>query len=185
MADDSDDTTPIDRVFAGGADWHLRLLVEDANDFGIEVPITLFAPGAVITGVLTSGKVYFELFAERFAASWPEEGRDAIRASMASPGEVYPRLGPGEKSPRKEPAKFIHVRDASVVDARGAPAPGGIGLLWRGRLEMVAGYSLGFPLVVPPVRKTRGRRDGDRGPAIADSPPPSPKKPRRPRSAAR
>ena len=86
----------VERVFANDLDWHLQVLVEDANDFGVEIPITLFVPGAVVSGVLTSGKVYFDLFADRFAAGWPEEGRAAIRATMASPGEVYPRLGPGE-----------------------------------------------------------------------------------------
>jgi hypothetical protein len=154
---------PGDRVFATGLDWHLQLLVEDANDFGVEVPITLFVPGAVVTGVLTSGKDYFELFADRFAAGWPKDGRAAIRASMASPGEVYPRLEPGQKSPRGQPAQFIHLRDAQLVGAFGGLPSGGDGLLWRGRLSEVAAYSLGrlvagpgpapSPLAKRPARK--------------------------------
>jgi hypothetical protein len=156
------DDDPSDRVFANGVDWHLQLLVEEANDFGVELPVTVFIAGAVVTGVLTSGKVYFDQFAERYSAGWPDEGRDAIRASMASPGEVYPRLGPGEKSPRKEPAQYIHLREARIIDSRGAAVTGGGGLLWRGRLAAVAGYSLGFPLSAPPVRKARGRRRSDR-----------------------
>src|SRR5690349_5289527 len=94
MVDDGSDEASTERVFAHDVDWHLQLLVEDANDFGMEVPITLFVSGAVITGILTSGKVYFEQFADKFAAGWPAEGRAEIRASMATPGEVYPLLLP-------------------------------------------------------------------------------------------
>ena len=153
MADDgSDDEASIGRVFDSGVDWHLQLLVEDANDFGIEVPITLFVAGAVVTGILTGGKVYFERFADQFAAGWPETGRDEIRASMATPGAVYPRLEPGEKSPRKLPARFIHLRDAQLVFPAGNQPAVGEGMLWRARLSEVSAYSLGR--VAPKVRTT-------------------------------
>jgi hypothetical protein len=144
MADDnSNDADSTGRVFASDVDWHLQLLVEDANDFGVELAITLFVPGAVVTGILTSGKVYFDRFADKFAAGWPEDGRDAIRASMATPGEVYPLLVPGEKSPRKKPAQYIHLRDAQVICPQGNRPGLGEGMLWRGRLQQVAAYSLG------------------------------------------
>jgi hypothetical protein len=155
MSDAHDAGSPLDRVFAQEVDWHLQLLVEDANDFGVEVPITLFVAGAVVTGVLTGGKAYFDRFADRFAAGWPDEGRAEIRASMATPGNVYPRLEPGEKSPRKRPAQFIHLRDAQVVTAQGNLPAVGDGLLWRGRLAAVSGYSLGH---LAPGIGTAGRR---------------------------
>lgn len=160
MPDANDAASPLDRVFATEVDWHLQLLVEDANDFGLEVPVTLFVAGAVVTGVLTSGKVYFDRFADRFAAGWPEEGRAELRASMATPGDVYPRLEPGEKSPRKMPAQFIHLRDARVVTAQGHLPTTGEGLLWRGRLAAVGGYSLGqlSPAAGPPPIAKRTRR---------------------------
>ena len=143
MATRRSDDASFERVFERRADWHLQMLVEDANDFGVEVPITLFVAGAVVTGVLTSGKTYFDAFADRFAAGWPEEGRDEIRASMATPGAVYPRLEPGDKSPRKQPAQYIHLRDAQLVTPNGNLPAGGDGMLWRGRLAQVGGYSLG------------------------------------------
>jgi hypothetical protein len=159
MARDANDDAALDRVFAHDVDWHLQLLVEDANDFGVEVPITLFVAGAVVTGILTSGKVYFERFADDFAAGWPPEARAQIRASMATPGEVYPLLEPGAKSQRKRPAQFIHLRDAQVVlPTRNLP---GGGLLWRGRLTEVAGYSLGRIAAAAakvPVRKAKKQR---------------------------
>jgi hypothetical protein len=158
-------TAPFDRVFANDVDWHLQLLVENANDFGIEVPITLFVPGGVVAGIVTSGKVYFELFAEHFAAGWPEEVRAEIQASMATPAEVYPRLEPGEKSPRKIPARFIHLRDAQLVSLQGNLPAIGEGMLWRGALAAVSGYSLGWltPLVpltprTPAARRKRASR---------------------------
>jgi hypothetical protein len=156
----SNDEASADRVFEGGVDWHLQLLVEDANDFGVELPITLFVAGAVVTGILTGGRVYFELFADQFAAGWPEQGRAEIRASMATPGAVYPRLEPGQKSPRKVPARFIHLRDAQVVAATGNQPAQGEGMLWRGRLAEVAAYSLGrlAPKVRTKARATKRRR---------------------------
>jgi hypothetical protein len=148
-------------VFEDDIDWHLRLLVEDANDFGVELPITLFVMGGVVSGVLTSGKVYFERFADQFAAGWPAEGRDKLRESMAAPGAVYPLLEPGEKSPRKRPAQYIHLRDAHVVGLTGHHPASREGLLWRGRLAAVAGYSLGRvgsgPATDVPVAR-RGRK---------------------------
>jgi hypothetical protein len=164
MADANDADSPLDRVFTIEVDWHLQLLVEDANDFGVEIPITLFVSGAVVTGVLTSGKVYFDRFAERFAAGWPEEAREKIRASMAMPGDVYPRLEPGEKSPRKRPAQFIHLRDAQIVTALGNLPVNGDPLLWRGRLTEVGGYSIGhlawgaLPPGLPTVRRSKQDR---------------------------
>ena len=162
MTDANDAGSPLDRVFAMEVDWHLQLLVEDANDFGVEVPITLFVAGGVITGVLTSGKVYFDRFADRFAAGWPEEGRAEIRASMATPGDVYPRLEPGEKSPRKRPAQFIHLRDAQLVTPQGNLPTIGEGLLWRGRLTHVSGYSLGHLVSRAPARAADGKPSGRR-----------------------
>ena len=35
MTDANDAGSPLDRVFAMEVDWHLQLLVEDANDFAI------------------------------------------------------------------------------------------------------------------------------------------------------
>jgi hypothetical protein len=155
MVDDGSDEASTARVFAHDVDWHLQLLVEDANDFGMEVPITLFVSGAVVTGILTSGRVYFEQFADKFAAGWPAEGRAEIRASMATPGEVYPLLLPGEKSPRKRPAQFIHLRDAQLVSSpRNLPSSG---MLWRGRLTEVGGYSLGKLMPEGPARRKRAR----------------------------
>jgi hypothetical protein len=143
MANKHENDASTERIFTTHVDWHLQLLVEDANDFGVEVPITLFVGGSVISGVLTSGRIYFEGFADQFAAGWPEEGRQQIRASMATPGEVYPLLAPGEKSPRKQPAQFIHLRDARVLAGTQAMPHTSQGFLWRGRLAAVGGYALG------------------------------------------
>jgi hypothetical protein len=160
VSDADDAASSLDRVFTTEVDWHLQLLVEDANDFGLELPITLFVPGAVVAGVLTSGKVYFELFADRFAAGWPAEGRAELRASMAAYGDVYPRLEPGEKSPRKRPAQYIHLRDAHVVTAQGNLPSTVEGMLWRGRLAAVSGYSLGqlAPAAAPAAARKPMRR---------------------------
>ena len=157
----NDDSTGL--LFTNEIDWHLRLLVENANDFGLEVPITLFVNGAVLSGVLTSGKVYFDLFAERFAAGWPKEGQAEIRASMASPGAVYPLLKPGQKSNRKQPAQFIHLRDARVISGQRHYPQTPDGLLWRGRLAAVGGYSLGrLSDSVAGKKSTKQRRIDDR-----------------------
>jgi hypothetical protein len=164
MSDADDAPSPLDRVFAPELDWHQQQMVGDANDLGLEFAVTGFGAGAVITGVLTSGKVYFDLFADRFAAGWPKEGRAELRASLAAPGDVYPRLEPGEKSHRR-PAQFIHLRDARVVTAQGNLPTTVEGLLWRGRLSAVSGYSLGLvapaaavAVVAPVAAPKRARR---------------------------
>ncbi|MCX5542594.1 gas vesicle protein [Paraburkholderia sp. CNPSo 3076] len=119
-------------------DWYLQLLVNMANERGVEMGITLVCGGSVVSGTLISGATYFESFADAFTSAWPteDEGRNTMRDALSRPASMY---GAG-KSDALGPS-FIHLKNARVCTPSGsAPNPG---MLWRGRLTEVSGFSLG------------------------------------------
>lgn len=120
-------------------DWHLQQLVSLANEHGLEVGITLIVAGSVISGMLVGGQKYFELFAKEFAAVWPRgEGKEAIRAAFAINADIYDK--PGSKP--ATPPQFIHLNNAKCFYP-GGEIPNNQGVLWRGRINAISGFSLG------------------------------------------
>lgn len=67
-------------------DWFLQKFVSLANTIGLSCGITLFVEGAMISGMLISGKRYFEVFADEFSSNYPgdDEAKEQVRAGLAS-----------------------------------------------------------------------------------------------------
>jgi hypothetical protein len=117
-------------------DWHLQTLVDMANRHGVEMGVTLTIGGSTVTGTLVGGKKYFEKFGEMVASGWPgtDEDRERMRATFAEPAKLY-------EDGNMERPSFIHLRDAQIVHPNEfIPSQG---MLWRGRLSDVSGFSLG------------------------------------------
>ncbi|WP_433704437.1 gas vesicle accessory protein GvpU [Paraburkholderia sacchari] len=120
-------------------DWYLQSLVNMANTTGLSMGITIVLGGTVVSGTLIGGKTYFDTFAQNFVDAWPDlaqESRDPLRETLAKPGEHY---GNGYD---EAGTSFIHLKDATIRTPSGY-MPTSTGLLWRGRLSEVSGFSLG------------------------------------------
>lgn len=123
-------------------DWYLQSLVTTVNSTDVQFGITLFVEGAIVSGLLVGGKRYFETFAEEFAAAFPgdAEGKEEIRRSFASYAEIYT----SEEGKDPPPPQFIHLIDSRCFSPGGQPLPGNRGVLWRGKINAVSGFSLGL-----------------------------------------
>ncbi|RQZ14056.1 gas vesicle protein [Burkholderia sp. Bp9031] len=125
---------PIDRP--PPIDWTLKFLVDLANNHGVEMGVILTIGGSVVTGTLIGGKKYFEELADKVGNAWPgsAEVKEEMRKVFAQPASLYENGGPPS-------ASYIHLKDAKFVQPTAVfPAHG---ILWRGRLSEVSGFSIG------------------------------------------
>jgi hypothetical protein len=128
-------------------DCFLQALVSIVNDESASIPITLSVGGLLISGAMIGGKTYFDEFARQF-----KDGFRNVRSETASTiEEAFKRLGDVYDPIQKESQgsdpipkpHLVHLRDAQIYPSGASPAPSEKGVLWRGRLESVDGFSLG------------------------------------------
>lgn len=150
--------------FDAEPDWFLGQIVEWANRFGVEFGITINVGGLVVSGRLISGTNYFDQLADQMIGDSDENSiqhqiGSVIRKhkSIYEPFDVTltpehesrpeeqdhdetPGIEPSEAPP---PATFIHLKDAKIFAPGQPPLPTNTGVLWRGRLCEVDGFSIG------------------------------------------
>lgn len=143
------------------ADWLLGSLVALANsveDQGarVGIPVTLNVGGFIVSGLMISGKEYFEIFSQIMEEGLPEalfgeEGKEGITSMYRDFGDLY---GPEGDDPdpisRVERYNFVHLREATFLHTSGDPIPTKQGMLWRTRLRAVDGFTLGSIVVTDP-----------------------------------
>jgi hypothetical protein len=115
-------------------DWHLSALSEYAQDHPeFSMSVTLDVSGVVITGDLVGRNTWFDELASRYQGD-----AGPLTGAMA-------RLGRWDSS-HHEDEVFVHLRDAHRESSLGVRPKGlqGKGLMWRGKLEAIDGWSLGF-----------------------------------------
>lgn len=158
MTDESSAATP--KHEGHQPDWFLCQMVEWANRFGVELGVTLNVKGQVISGTLISGTRYFNALAEVFRGDSEE---DSIAGQLAKMVQLHAGIyepydlallgpqnsasdvgdtGDGAIDLPPEPT-FIHLRDARVFAPGQSPLPSNGGVLWRGRLGQIDGFSIG------------------------------------------
>jgi hypothetical protein len=106
-----------------------------------ELGLTLYVSGTVISGILVSGKRFFELMADWLTA----QGAQEFAENFARPtAELFSR--PDTESADEGEAEvsfsdYIHLRAARVfTSGNDRPLPE---TFWRGRLSHVSGWSFG------------------------------------------
>lgn len=135
-------------------DQHLQELVTLMGGELLDTPvgITLTTGGGVISGALVSQERYFELWREQLmsmavSAVRREVGDEAADNTEETLNEMMAEVFSFETvvSPEEdEGKKYIHLKDARAVTATGkVPSSGGEGMLWRGKISDVEGFSLG------------------------------------------
>jgi len=128
-------------------DWFLQSLVSIVNNESASIPITLSVGGLLISGDMIGGKVYFNEFARQFKDGF----KDISSETAATIEKAFKRLGDVYDSIQKESQgsapipkpHLVHLRDAQIYLSGASPTPSEKGVLWRGRLEAVDGFSLG------------------------------------------
>nr|WP_288356451.1 gas vesicle accessory protein GvpU [uncultured Pseudomonas sp.] len=128
-------------------DWFLSMLVKIANNGPGEFGVTLNVGGSIISGMLISGRKYFDEFAKQFATPFRGENEDSespsIEATLKQFGQIYDKTENEETDDKENnPVSYIHLRDANIF-FRDGTIPTNQGVLWRGKLSSVDGFSLG------------------------------------------
>lgn len=128
-------------------DGILRFLVDIINRSpGLEISVTLHVSGVIVSGLLMSGKSYFEALQAQMisrAGDDPHDLRRVMGEALGSFAEPYAEIaGRSEEEHEKDtsPTVYAHMRAATIH------APGATQSLhqdlWRGRLSHVSGWSL-------------------------------------------
>lgn len=124
------------------SDWLLQHLV-DLTNTGIPVPVTLTTAAGLVTGVTIHGAEYLDLFKLELTKNWASDMQDTYSEVVEQwKADVYPQPSSTEHDGPERFASFIHLKDARLVNA-GTVVPGNSGMLWRGRLSSVIGFTIG------------------------------------------
>jgi len=124
-------------------DWFLQNLVSFSNDWGIEMGITLQVSGVLVSGTLISGAKYFDEFAEQFSGGFKEESelRVSFYKLISSYKNIY-EVESQEANNRPAP-EYIHLKNTKFFQPGQKAIPTNNGVLWRGRIREVGGFTLG------------------------------------------
>lgn len=115
-------------------DPFLKTLNATVNSFNYSFGVTLVVGGGVITGTLVSAKSFFDGFADSLSQAWPGGPNEELRGGFAQWGQP-------ETADLNE--GFIHLKDARYIIGQGVVPSIGSGMLWRGGIDSVSGFSLG------------------------------------------
>jgi hypothetical protein len=117
-------------------DWFLGMLVNMINGNDNCIGITLSVGGSIISGQLISGHKYFEEFAAVFCKNYTDYNAEMV-SKFSSFGDVY------KSDDKSMPVNYIHLKDAKVFQSGGTTIPSS-SVLWRGKLDSIDGFFLGY-----------------------------------------
>ncbi|WP_417274313.1 gas vesicle accessory protein GvpU [Celeribacter halophilus] len=129
----------------GNQDWFLENTISGIISLGVEFGITLTVNGLIISGTLINGKTYFEELSKSLKSASKEKGdfADVIGEQWAGFKAIYE--DPDEESENKTPShvSFIHLKNAHIFAPGQQAMPTEEGILWRGKLSSVDGFTIG------------------------------------------
>lgn len=133
MTDEAIDQNP---TTAQAVDELLQLLVACARE-GVALPMTLYVKGTIVSGKLIGQHRFLTQWVEQFSSWMGDEARETMRNAF---GLDEPE--PDYKDMDASDIRFIHLEEAKVFTPGQNPLPSN-GMLWRGRLTEVDGFSYG------------------------------------------
>lgn len=128
------------------ADGLLQLFIS-YSELGIETPITLLAGGMAVSGVIISAATYMERTGAQLSSAL--KSHDARLAETISESFAQLKLDVEAQSRAADEtgsmsARFIHLQNAKYYVPGQDALPSNVdGILWRGRLSEISGFSLG------------------------------------------
>lgn len=137
----SDDKTIYSTGNAPPKDWFLQFLVKLANKNRFELDVTLTVGGLLISGTLVGARQYFDDLSEYFASLFTKgPNSEVIKETFKKIGDQCTCISPSEQT---ETPSYIHLKNAIFSDAHGKLISGDAGILWRGRISEVQGFTPG------------------------------------------
>ncbi len=127
-------------AIADNKDWFLQQLIHIANISESVWQITLNVSGFLVSGTLIGGVEYFESLGNEMSRDLSAEAAKTIKNLFSSPASFYT----SDIYKEKPNIGYIHLKDAKFFHPGGAPVPNNRGVLWRGRIEEVSGFSFGL-----------------------------------------
>ena len=129
---------------ASEGDVLLSELVRLADDQGLEVGITVYIGGTVISGMLVSGQEFLEASALRLqSVEGPPETKATLEHFFRSQrDQQYASSGAASTEGEDVPSVgYLHLRGARPFDAKGPYLEEGV--WWRGRIDQIDGFNFG------------------------------------------
>lgn len=126
-------------------DWFLQSTIENIVSNGIEIGITLNVSGLIISGVLVSGKKYFEEMSifMKSASRQPDDISSALGDAWGKYTSIYEKPEDAPDGWSVGPVGYVHLMNARFYTAGQKPIPNNQGVLWRGKLSSVDGFFIG------------------------------------------
>jgi hypothetical protein len=130
-------------IIPSNPDYFLIYLVQTVNVVPIEIGITLFVQGSIVSGLLIGRNAYFEgLNSEMALASASDDIKEHFQTIFAQFQSIYTNLADNqEQQSQFRNLEFIHLKNAKFF-AGGSLTPTNTGVYWRGRLSCIDGFSL-------------------------------------------
>lgn len=124
-------------------DWMLAWVLAHAECYGLEFGVTVNVGGATITGTVISGRKFFE----RLRASLERADTTNARLTKFIPSSLTQWIGlypePGEDADLYDTKpNYLHLDNARYLFGNSPLVPSN-GILWRGKIRSVDGFSLG------------------------------------------
>jgi hypothetical protein len=126
---------PVQEVKEVGRDSLLGIFVKIAHELGVETMITLAVPGGVVSGILISQDAWLTELTQL-----GDQAAAAIAQGLQSALEEHDLHHSSEES---IPQGFLHLRDAHYVTGGGFLPTPPQGMLWRGCIADITGWSIG------------------------------------------
>lgn len=126
-------------------DWFLESTVRDLVNRGIEISITLTVGGAYVTGMLISGKRYFEELGATLvnASRSPDDTAAILGEAWKGYTAIYEQPADAPEDWQPPPVGFVHLRNARYIAPGQQAMPAKGQMLWRGKLSSIDGFSIG------------------------------------------
>jgi len=126
-------------------DWVLQSLARFAN-IGAKTPITLTTGAGLVSGIVIGGGEYMDLLQKQVAQAWPGVDSETLDRVFSGWKETYSAnkdQEPDENEAKEEALTlYIHLMDARVLNG-GTFVPTSAGVLWRGKIDSIIGFTLG------------------------------------------
>jgi len=124
-------------------DWLFQQFVHAvATDVNAELPVILAIGGAVVSGRLIGPRRYFQEFGAEIAKNLnaSEEQRQALQRGYMDLAEKNDESLRRRVAEDSSPLQFFYLRDARFIG--GVALSSAEGLLWRGRVASIDGWSV-------------------------------------------